>query len=157
MMGYPSSDFFEVSPLQGTDYKRKRISVSIFIIFYNFELKLRDTYLKISLFTPLSVSKCLQISDFRDTWRHLRDTLSSYTLAWCLQKYGENRNLETLSTETLVLKPRVKRLYLCFCFQISVSKCLQTELTELNKCLSSVARGTSIVCPLNQEVSSCQY
>jgi hypothetical protein len=148
MMRYLSPDFLEVSPLQGLDYKRKRISVSIFITFYNFELKLRDTYLKISLFTPKKVSKCLQISDLRDTWRHLRDTLSSHTLAWCLQKYGENRNLETLTPETLMIKALYMRFYMCFCFQISVSKYLQLSLVSVSQVSLSVS---------DQEVSSCQY
>lgn len=138
-MSYLSPEQWYVSLSQDVDDKGKKIKCLHFYDFIKFELKLRDTYVKYSNFSPKNACKCLQIPHFGDTWRHLRDTYSlcfpcNMSILSCKVslKYSKISILETLITETLAINPLYMRIYGCFHFQISVSKCLHLSSTSVS-------------------------
>lgn len=158
-MNYLSPCFFEVSPMQGVNYRAKNNKCLQILNNKKNELKVRDTYLKILFFTPYKDLKCLHIHVFRDIWRHFRDTYSPYSLAWCLQMYGQNHFLETLSVETLSIKPLYTCLYGCFPLLLSVSNWRHLSLRSVSKCLQLKSIGVSemSLTVSHEEVITCQF
>lgn len=114
------------------------------------KLNVRDTFLYTLHFYPVLCLKCLQICDFRDTWRHLRDTWKedkyTFTLlqlfllpSKCLLLCAHSSNLETLNLETLVTHWLVKPVESMFYVLLSVSNLILTS----SICVSQVSLNTT--------------